>query len=66
MADPLNKVAPLRRPVPCPNCGEKSHRETYPFCSKRCADVDLNRWFSESYTVPAESHGDLDDSVQDS
>ena len=24
-----------------------------PFCSKRCADVDLGNWFSESYTIPA-------------
>jgi endogenous inhibitor of DNA gyrase (YacG/DUF329 family) len=24
-----------------------------PFCSKRCADVDLNRWLSGVYAVPA-------------
>jgi endogenous inhibitor of DNA gyrase (YacG/DUF329 family) len=23
-----------------------------PFCSKRCADRDLNRWLSESYAIP--------------
>lgn len=45
-------VTPLRKPVKCPNCADKSHRETYPFCSKRCQDVDLNRWFSESYAIP--------------
>jgi endogenous inhibitor of DNA gyrase (YacG/DUF329 family) len=26
---------------------------TRPFCSKRCRDVDLNRWLSGSYVVPA-------------
>lgn len=45
-------VTPLRKPVKCPNCSHKSHRDNYPFCSKRCQDVDLNRWFSESYTIP--------------
>lgn len=24
-----------------------------PFCSKRCADIDLHRWFSGAYAVPA-------------
>jgi hypothetical protein len=24
-----------------------------PFCSARCADIDLGRWFTESYAVPA-------------
>jgi uncharacterized protein len=39
---------------PCVICG-KPMVETYkPFCSKRCADVDLNRWLSGSYVVPGE------------
>lgn len=38
----------------CPICN-KSGVDTYaPFCSKRCADVDLHRWLSGAYTVPAE------------
>ena len=47
-------VTPLRKAVPCPICKESSIREAYPFCSKRCADVDLNRWFKGHYAVPAE------------
>ena len=36
----------------CPVCG-KPRSETYrPFCSKRCAHVDLNRWLSGSYVIP--------------
>jgi endogenous inhibitor of DNA gyrase (YacG/DUF329 family) len=46
-----NKVEPLRKPVQCPNCGKNSQRDTYPFCCKRCADVDLNRWFGGSYSI---------------
>ncbi|MDQ7247768.1 DNA gyrase inhibitor YacG [Dongia sedimenti] len=36
----------------CPNCGKPVVVEFRPFCSARCKQVDLNRWFSESYRVP--------------
>ncbi len=36
----------------CPTCGKPSELEWRPFCSKRCADIDLGRWFNESYVVP--------------
>jgi endogenous inhibitor of DNA gyrase (YacG/DUF329 family) len=40
---------------PCPVCG-KSRSERYdPFCSKRCADVDLHRWLKGSYVIPGAS-----------
>ncbi|MDW3224766.1 MAG: DNA gyrase inhibitor YacG [Paracoccaceae bacterium] len=31
-----------------------------PFCSRRCADLDLARWFNESYALPSEDPGDLE------
>ena len=37
----------------CPICNKPSDPEYRPFCSKRCADVDLNRWLSGVYAVPA-------------
>jgi endogenous inhibitor of DNA gyrase (YacG/DUF329 family) len=38
----------------CPICRKGSATAPYaPFCSKRCADVDLQRWFSGAYAVPA-------------
>ncbi len=37
----------------CPICGKPSVEEFKPFCSKRCADVDLNRWLTGSYVIPA-------------
>jgi endogenous inhibitor of DNA gyrase (YacG/DUF329 family) len=46
-------VVPLRPPRPCPLCGKSSARGYYPFCSKRCADIDLNRWLSGGYSIPA-------------
>ena len=36
----------------CPICGRPTETAFRPFCSKRCADVDLGRWFNESYVVP--------------
>ena len=47
------EVVPLRPARPCPICGKPSARAAYPFCSKRCADVDLNRWLSGSYVIPS-------------
>ena len=37
----------------CPICGKPSSEAVAPFCSKRCADVDLQRWFTGRYAVPA-------------
>jgi endogenous inhibitor of DNA gyrase (YacG/DUF329 family) len=36
----------------CPICGKPIDPAFRPFCSKRCADVDLGRWLNESYVVP--------------
>jgi endogenous inhibitor of DNA gyrase (YacG/DUF329 family) len=38
---------------PCPICGKPAEPKTRPFCSRRCANVDLHRWFSGTYAVPA-------------
>jgi len=38
---------------PCPICGKPAVEKYRPFCSKRCADIDLNRWLSGSYVIPA-------------
>jgi endogenous inhibitor of DNA gyrase (YacG/DUF329 family) len=37
----------------CPICDKPADPKYRPFCSKRCADVDLGRWFSGRYVVPA-------------
>jgi uncharacterized protein len=43
---------------PCPICGRAATLATRPFCSKRCADVDLARWLGEAYRVPATEEDD--------
>jgi hypothetical protein len=37
----------------CPICGKPASPEHKPFCSKRCADIDLQRWFTGGYAIPA-------------
>ena len=47
--------------APCPICGKPAEQEYRPFCSKRCADVDLQRWLSGRYAIPStddEAEGD--------
>ena len=39
----------------CPICGKPTQPAFRPFCSKRCADVDLSRWFNGVYAVPGKS-----------
>lgn len=41
-------------PAKCPNCGELAIKPHSPFCSERCASVDLGNWFSGKYTFPAD------------
>lgn len=36
----------------CPICGRPAVEAFKPFCSKRCADVDLNRWLTGAYVIP--------------
>lgn len=55
---PGSKVTPLRPKRKCPECGAPSDRATYPFCSPRCKDVDLNRWLSGSYVIQTDEAPD--------
>jgi len=40
----------------CPVCSQPTVLDYHPFCSRRCADIDLGRWFNEDYRIPAEDH----------
>ena len=46
---------------PCPICHKPAAARFRPFCSARCKDVDLNRWFSGSYAIPGTELEDLPD-----
>lgn len=47
-----SNVEPLRKALPCPECGRPSTRDNYPFCSDRCRNLDLSRWLKGSYAIP--------------
>lgn len=44
----------------CPICSKAAAKVYRPFCSRRCADVDLGRWFNASYAIPSESVEEID------
>lgn len=45
----------------CPICHKLFVDDKYvPFCSKRCADIDLNHWFNGDYAVPSEETDELE------
>ena len=59
MSDPQSPGAPQRSHThagakagtDCPICGRPTEPATRPFCSKRCADVDLSRWLGGVYRI---------------
>lgn len=44
---------------PCPICARPPAPRYHPFCSKRCADVDLGRWLKGVYVLPGAPDGNL-------
>ena len=47
----------------CPVCAAPRREKFRPFCSKRCAEIDLGRWFTGAYAVPTDEIPDDFDSV---
>jgi endogenous inhibitor of DNA gyrase (YacG/DUF329 family) len=46
----------------CPICGKPQEPRLRPFCSRRCANIDLSRWLKGLYAVPSE---ETEDSIKD-
>jgi endogenous inhibitor of DNA gyrase (YacG/DUF329 family) len=42
----------------CPICAKQTDAKYRPFCSRRCADVDLGKWLTGSYAIPAADDAD--------
>jgi uncharacterized protein len=49
---PVSRQSVNKGSRPCPICGKPRSEPYDPFCSKRCADVDLHRWLKGSYVIP--------------
>ena len=56
----MTDQADTRPAARCPICAKPVVAEFRPFCSKRCTDVDLNRWLTGSYVVPGRDEEDED------
>jgi endogenous inhibitor of DNA gyrase (YacG/DUF329 family) len=54
----MNDNEPKR--AACPICRRPVDPAFSPFCSKRCADIDLNRWLTGVYAVPVKEEEDED------
>lgn len=49
----------------CPICQAKTVSKYRPFCSKRCADLDLAKWLNGSYAVPSQREEDIEDTISE-
>jgi uncharacterized protein len=49
MADNVERLRPRK---PCRICKKPSLQKFHPFCSNRCAQIDLGKWLGGSYAVP--------------
>jgi endogenous inhibitor of DNA gyrase (YacG/DUF329 family) len=57
-SEPPARLKPKRR---CPICGKPAQQRFHPFCSVRCANIDLNRWLGGTYSIPA---AEADDQIE--
>jgi len=61
MSERADNVVPLRqrrRMAPCPVCARPAQEDYRPFCSKRCADIDLHKWLGEGYRIETDEPTD--------
>ena len=50
----------------CPICQNDTVDAYRPFCSRRCADIDLARWMNGAYRVASEREDESDEpSIED-
>lgn len=49
----------------CPVCARPTEASFRPFCSRRCADVDLSRWLGGKYAIPVVNDDADEDGVAD-
>jgi uncharacterized protein len=59
-------MADVKSRKTCAICGKPTDERFKPFCSKRCADVDLHRWLSGSYAIPVTEDEEEDERRDDS
>ena len=58
-----------RKPSPklrCPICKKAATAGTpdFPFCSDRCREIDLGKWASGAYVIPATETDEVEDAIR--
>ncbi|MCX7559012.1 DNA gyrase inhibitor YacG [Sulfitobacter sp. F26204] len=48
----------------CPMCRATTNPKYRPFCSRRCADLDLAKWFNGSYATPSRDPEDIEAAIE--
>ena len=48
----------------CPNCGQTVVAGYRPFCSRRCADVDLAKWLNGGYAAASDDPDDVEAAIE--
>jgi uncharacterized protein len=63
--DYIGHAMPADSPIPmprrCPICGKPATIKHRPFCSARCAQIDLGRWLKGNYRIPTDEGPDDSD-----
>lgn len=49
----LKVIDGKKKTAPCPTCSKPGMRPHIPFCSARCAQIDLGKWLNGDYAIPA-------------
>ncbi|MDC0044912.1 DNA gyrase inhibitor YacG [Pelagibacteraceae bacterium] len=44
-----NNIIPLKKKAKCPTCKKMAKEPFTPFCSKKCASIDLMKWLSDEH-----------------
>ena len=66
MSDASNNITSLserrqKQKAKCPQCGAQPEKPHVPFCSRRCAQLDLGLWLNEEYRIPAHEAAEDED-----
>ncbi len=56
-------ASPPKREPKCPICGRATQAATRPFCSPRCANVDLARWLNNGYAIVTHADAEEDETL---
>ena len=49
----------------CPICDKPATEKYRPFCSARCADIDLGKWLTGAYAIPSTDPEDAERAVEE-